>query len=321
MKDPADGNISNLIEEQAEELTGNIDKKLIKGLQDFEDLAHVGPEQLWSDGGIPFPRVLLVKFKKFTDTCELIQEMGREWHKGIEYLMSWGRLNAVKISSFEECGTLSHLLILHLSLFEEEMRASNKRLPKWEPRKKPDLKETEAERQIAFCQEQRRKKIKAGDERTLAEKMENKDNRPESRARAGSESVKSQHSHDSPKISVSRSIKRSRSYREQRKRGPKISAESKRRRLTEPRSRSRTNRKKGRITEERKLRSTQRRRTMPRTNSGRDRRARQSERHRYPRRTSRDRRSYTRPKRPYTSPEYSLARERGRSRHKEPHRG
>ena len=43
MKDPADGNISNLIEEQAEELAGNIDKKLIKGLHDFKDLAHVGP--------------------------------------------------------------------------------------------------------------------------------------------------------------------------------------------------------------------------------------------------------------------------------------
>ena len=78
MRDAADGKISRPIEESAELQPETKEKKLIKGLHDFKDLIHVSPEQLWSDGGIPFPRVLLVKFKKFTDTCGLIREMGRE---------------------------------------------------------------------------------------------------------------------------------------------------------------------------------------------------------------------------------------------------
>ena len=86
--------------------------------------------------------------------------MGREHHKVIEYLKDWGKLNSVEIKSFDDSGTLSHMLMLQLSRFEEEMRASKKRLPEWKPRKEPHLKETDAERQIAFSQEQRRRKTK-----------------------------------------------------------------------------------------------------------------------------------------------------------------
>ena len=78
MREAANGNISNPIEESAELQPESKEKKLIKGLHDFKDLAHISPEQLWNDGGIPFPRVLLVKFKKFADTCGLIRKMERE---------------------------------------------------------------------------------------------------------------------------------------------------------------------------------------------------------------------------------------------------
>ena len=78
MQESGDRNILNPRGKSANELAESKDKKLIKGLHDFEDLEHVTPEQLWIDGGIPFPKVLLVKFKKFTDTCGLIKEMERE---------------------------------------------------------------------------------------------------------------------------------------------------------------------------------------------------------------------------------------------------
>ena len=77
MQESADGNILNL-EKSDNELAEPRNRKLIKGLHDFEDLVLVTPEKLWVDGGIPFPRVLLVKFKKFTETCGLIKEMERE---------------------------------------------------------------------------------------------------------------------------------------------------------------------------------------------------------------------------------------------------
>ena len=169
----------------------------------------------------------------------------------IEYLMSWGRLDTVEIQDFDGCGTLSHLLILHLALFEEEMRACDKRLPIWKPREKPDLKETDAERQIAFSQEQRRKKANGGEQRTSAENIENKDDRPDSRVRSVNLSEKSQRLGESPKISVSRLTKRDRSYRDQRKHESGVSKESKRRGLTEPRSRSDTGRGRRQIREHR----------------------------------------------------------------------
>ena len=154
--------------------------------------------------------------------------------------MSWDRLSTVEIKNFDDSGTLSHMLILHLSLFEEEMNASNKRLPIWEPRKKPILKETDAERQIAVSQEQRRRKAKEGDDHTSVENVEHKADRPKSRVRSVSEREKPQRRGKSSKISVSRSIKRSRSNGDRRRREPRASVQSDRRRHTEPRSRSGT---------------------------------------------------------------------------------
>ena len=66
------------------------------------------------------------------------------------------RIDAGCIQEFEETGTLSHMLTVELARYEEEMTQAGKILPKWEPPKRPRLKETDAERQIAFTQEQRR---------------------------------------------------------------------------------------------------------------------------------------------------------------------
>ena len=78
MRKAADGNSLKPSEESAEQQPEAEKRILIKGLHDFKDLVHIRPEQLWNDGGIPFPRVLLVKCKKFTDACGLIRKMERE---------------------------------------------------------------------------------------------------------------------------------------------------------------------------------------------------------------------------------------------------
>ena len=70
--------ISNPQRESTEKFAEPKSKKPIKGLHDVKDLKQITPDQLWIDGGIPFPKVLLVKFKRFTDTCALIKEMDRE---------------------------------------------------------------------------------------------------------------------------------------------------------------------------------------------------------------------------------------------------
>ena len=123
-------------------------------------------------------------------------------------------------------------------------------------------------------------------------------------------SEKAQRLGESPKISVPRSIKRDRSYRNQRILESGVRKESKRRRLSEPRSRSDTGRGRRRRREQSKSRSRQERRTERRANSEWDRGARRNERDRYPRRASRNRRNDTRLRPPYASPEHSLVRER-----------
>ena len=80
------------------------------------------------------------------------------------------RLDAGCIGKYEDTGTLSHRLIVELARFEEEMAQEGRILPKWEPRKRPRLKETDAERQIAFSQEQRREMAEnVGDNKRTAE--------------------------------------------------------------------------------------------------------------------------------------------------------
>ena len=218
--------------------------------------------------------------------------MGREQHKVIEYLKDWGKLNTIDIKSFDDSGTLSHLLMLQLARFEEETRASKKRLPEWKPRKEPQLKETDAERQIAFSQEQRRRKAKEEEDCTQLQKVEHRDDRPKSRAGSGNRRDKQSLREVRHEFSVSRSIKRSRSSEHQKKHEPKISVESKRRRYSEPRSSSDRARKSRRRNEEKRSRR----------------------RHKYSRSASRNRRFRRRP--PHSSPRYSARDKREEERHR-----
>ena len=82
--------------------------------------------------------------------------------------------------------------MLHLELFEDEMRATDGRLLEWEARKIPHLDETNAERQIAFNQEQRKRKVKEAHDQPLGKKGR-EDMSIGSRGRSGEEEEKSRH--------------------------------------------------------------------------------------------------------------------------------
>ena len=123
----------------------------------------------------------------------MIRETKREQHKVVEYLKSWGKLGKVKLKDYDDSGTLSHILMLHLALFEDEMRATDGRLPEWKARKIPNLEETDAERQIAFTQEQRRRKVKEAHDQPLGIQGNEEDRSIGNRGRSGNEEEKAHH--------------------------------------------------------------------------------------------------------------------------------
>ena len=135
--------------QQKSEKTSATDK--IAGLSDIEELEGVSPRDLWADRGAAFPGVLMSKFKRYKLTCSLIRSAKKEQHRVLAYLEEHSRLDAVPISDFDNTGTLSHLLMLHLVRFEEE----SDELPPLNL-KCPYIEETDAERKAAFSQDQRR---------------------------------------------------------------------------------------------------------------------------------------------------------------------
>ena len=60
------------------------------------------------------------KFKRYKKTCSLIRSAKKEQHRVEAYLEEHSRLDASRITDFDNTGTLSHLLMLHLVRFEEE---------------------------------------------------------------------------------------------------------------------------------------------------------------------------------------------------------
>ena len=134
---------------QKSEKTSATDK--IAGLSDIEELEGISPRDLWADRGAAFPGVLMSKFKRYKQTCSLIRSAKKEQHRVLAYLEEHSRLDAVRISDFDNTGTLSHLLMLHLVKFEEE----SDELPPLNL-KSFHLEETDAERKAAFSQDQRR---------------------------------------------------------------------------------------------------------------------------------------------------------------------
>ena len=131
----------------------------IKGLEELGALAHVRPEQLWSDKGTSFPGTLMTRFKKSKASCELIRSMGKEQHRVKEYLVENKRWNPKSFEEYEESGCLSHLLFLLMVEFEEELSEAGKMMPPVKPRTVHSLVETDAERQTEFSQELRRSKV------------------------------------------------------------------------------------------------------------------------------------------------------------------
>ena len=53
-------------------------------LVDPKDIDLKKPEDLWSDKGTPFPKELLKKFSKFSDSCALVRELKKETHRVVE---------------------------------------------------------------------------------------------------------------------------------------------------------------------------------------------------------------------------------------------
>ena len=91
------------------------------------------------------------KFKKYKETCDVVRSLGKEHHRVSKFLSSHNRLDATRIGTFDDTGTLSHLLLLLLAKFEDECG----KLPPFKV-ERPYLEETDAERRTAFSQEQRR---------------------------------------------------------------------------------------------------------------------------------------------------------------------
>ena len=143
-------------------------KQEIKGLKDVPNLEEVRPEMLRSDEGVPFPALLLAKFKKFKGTCKLVRSMKKEQHRVMAYLESHARLDAQCVQEFDDSGTLSHLLLLFLARFETELKADKKQLPPEERGEPSELEEDDAERQTAFSQQQKRAQRKEGTEQMHA---------------------------------------------------------------------------------------------------------------------------------------------------------
>ena len=114
------------------------------------------PKDLWSDKGTPFPKKLLKKFSKFSDSCTLVRELKKETHRVVDYLITQGKLEPNAVDEFDKTGTLSHFLLLNLARLEKTLKKRGRRLP---PHAKviEKMPETEAERQTAFSQLQRRK--------------------------------------------------------------------------------------------------------------------------------------------------------------------
>ena len=117
----------------------------MKGLGDGGVLALVRPEQLWADNGTSFTGPLMAKFKKSKVACKLIRTMGKEQHRVKKYLVDNARCNPELFEEFEDSGTLSHLLLLLMVEFEEELSRANKKMPPVTPRIVHSLVETDAE--------------------------------------------------------------------------------------------------------------------------------------------------------------------------------
>ena len=131
-------------------------KLRIKGLGEVGSLARVRPEQLWSDKGSSFPGPLMARFKKKRQTCNLLRAMGKEQHRVKKYLIDNARFKPESFQDFDDTGTLSHLLMLLMIEFEEELALANKKMPIVTPMRVHTLLETDAERQTEFSQELRR---------------------------------------------------------------------------------------------------------------------------------------------------------------------
>ena len=125
-------------------------------LADPKDINLQRPEDLWSDKGTPFQKKLLKKFSKFGDSCTLVRELKKETHRVVEYLITQRQLESDAVDVFDKTGTLSHFLMLNLACLEKTLKERGERLPP-HAQVTEEMPDTEAERQKAFSQLQRKK--------------------------------------------------------------------------------------------------------------------------------------------------------------------
>ena len=60
------------------------------------------------------------KFKRYKETFNVIRSLEKEHHRVSAFLSSHARLDATRLGSFDDTGTLSHPLLLLLTKFEDE---------------------------------------------------------------------------------------------------------------------------------------------------------------------------------------------------------
>ena len=60
------------------------------------------------------------KFKRYKETCDVVRSLGKEHHRVSAFLSRHARLDAARLGSFDDTGTLSHRLLLLLAKFEDE---------------------------------------------------------------------------------------------------------------------------------------------------------------------------------------------------------
>ena len=125
-------------------------------LVDPKDIDLKKPEDLWSDKGTPFPKELLKKFSKFSDSCALVRELKKETHRVVEYLITQGQLEPNMVDEFDKTLPLSHFLMLNLASLEKTLKEKGVRLPPY-VQVIEEMPETEAERHSAFSQLHRRR--------------------------------------------------------------------------------------------------------------------------------------------------------------------
>ena len=124
--------------------------------KELPQMHNLSLDDLLSDGGTPYPGEIFSAFKPFRATCRVVRELKRDHHRILTYLKVHNRLGNWDLHQVDQAGKLSHLVLLCLATFEEDLRKKLQQLPT--PTALPEMKppSTDAELITDFRQERYR---------------------------------------------------------------------------------------------------------------------------------------------------------------------